>query len=108
MSDAGIHLLVGTTKGAFVIDGGADRTGWTVRGPFCGGWTINHVVADPEPADVGELRVVVDGAAVDVVRHRVEEQRHEEQRHQREDAELDNGGTHQRPPPGQLPPGRPW
>ena len=48
MSDAGIHLLVGTTKGAFVLDGDVDRSAWTVRGPFCGGWAINHVVADPE------------------------------------------------------------
>ena len=47
MVDDGIRLLVGTTKGAFVVDGGPDRSGWTVRGPFCGGWAINHVVADP-------------------------------------------------------------
>ena len=47
MSDAAIHLLVGTTKGAFVIDGDADRTRWSVRGPYCDGWPINHVVGDP-------------------------------------------------------------
>ena len=47
MSDGAIHLLVGTTKGAFVLDGDADRTRWSVRGPYCGGWTINHVVGDP-------------------------------------------------------------
>ena len=47
MVDDGIRLLVGTTKGAFVVHGGPDRSGWTVRGPFCGGWAINHVVADP-------------------------------------------------------------
>lgn len=38
-------LMVGTTKGAFLLSSGAD--GWTVRGPFCGGWTINHMAADP-------------------------------------------------------------
>ena len=47
MGDAAIHLLVGTTKGAFVIDGDADRTRWSVRGPYCDGWPINHVVGDP-------------------------------------------------------------
>lgn len=35
-------LLIGTTKGAFVLRRGAD--GWSASGPHCGGWTINHVV----------------------------------------------------------------
>lgn len=47
MPDAPIHLLVGTSKGAFVLDGNADRGGWSVRGPYCDGWPINHVVGDP-------------------------------------------------------------
>ncbi len=47
MSDAEVRLLVGTTKGAFVIDGDADRTRWTVRGPYCDGWPVNHVIGDP-------------------------------------------------------------
>lgn len=47
MSSAAVHLLVGTTKGAFVIDGDADRTVWTVRGPYCDGWPVNHVIGDP-------------------------------------------------------------
>ena len=42
-----LTLLVGTTKGAFLIEGGADRAGWTVSGPHCGGWPINHAVGDP-------------------------------------------------------------
>ncbi len=46
MSHPPLHLLVGTTKGAFVLDGDTDRASWTVRGPFCDGWPINHVVAD--------------------------------------------------------------
>ncbi len=48
MDEAAVHLLVGTTKGAFVIDGDAERTRWTVRGPFCDGWPVNHVVGDPD------------------------------------------------------------
>ena len=41
-----ITILVGTTKGAFLISGGSDRTGWTVTGPHCDGWPINHLVGD--------------------------------------------------------------
>jgi photosystem II stability/assembly factor-like uncharacterized protein len=39
---SGITLLVGTTKGAFLLD----APDWRVRGPFCGGWPINHVIGD--------------------------------------------------------------
>lgn len=39
-------VLVGTTKGAFLISGDG-RQGWEVSGPHCGGWPINHVVGDP-------------------------------------------------------------
>lgn len=44
----GVTLLIGTTKGAFVLEGGEGRTGWRVSGPHCDGWPINHVVGDPE------------------------------------------------------------
>ncbi|MBN9888493.1 WD40/YVTN/BNR-like repeat-containing protein [Salipiger abyssi] len=40
-------LLVGTTKGAFLLSG-TNRAAWTVTGPFCGGWPINHMTSDPE------------------------------------------------------------
>lgn len=46
-----ISLLLGTTKGAFVIDS-HDRRDWRLRGPFCDGWPINHVIGD---ADTGTL-----------------------------------------------------
>lgn len=42
-----VTILVGTTKGVFLIDGTASRSSWRLRGPFCGGWPINHVVGDP-------------------------------------------------------------
>lgn len=45
--DGAITLLLGTTKGVFLLDGGQDRRGWRARGPFCNGWPINHVVGDP-------------------------------------------------------------
>ncbi|MEX0347442.1 MAG: WD40/YVTN/BNR-like repeat-containing protein [Rhizobiaceae bacterium] len=42
-----LTLLVGTTKGAFLISGGDDRSGWSVKGPHCDGWPINHIIGDP-------------------------------------------------------------
>jgi photosystem II stability/assembly factor-like uncharacterized protein len=43
----GPTLLVGTTKGAFLLSGDAGRARWTLSGPHCGGWPINHMAADP-------------------------------------------------------------
>ena len=41
---AGGSILVGTTKGAFILRG--QRGGsWRPDGPFCAGWPINHAVA---------------------------------------------------------------
>ncbi|PQO21787.1 glycoside hydrolase [Rhodobacteraceae bacterium WD3A24] len=48
MTTGGISILVGTTKGAFVISGAADRNDWAVTGPYCDGWPIYHAVGDPE------------------------------------------------------------
>ncbi len=50
MSD-GITLLVGTTKGAFLIEG-KGRQGWKVSGPFCDGWPINHLASDPQTGTI--------------------------------------------------------
>jgi photosystem II stability/assembly factor-like uncharacterized protein len=43
-----ITVLVGTTKGVFLLDADEGREAWSVRGPFCDGWSINHVIGDPE------------------------------------------------------------
>ncbi len=40
-------LMVGTTKGAFLLRSDDGRQGWSVIGPLCDGWPINHVVGDP-------------------------------------------------------------
>lgn len=45
---ATITVLVGTKKGAFLLESDAARKSWSLRGPFCGGWPINHVIGDPE------------------------------------------------------------
>jgi photosystem II stability/assembly factor-like uncharacterized protein len=44
----GTQVLIGTTKGAFLLHGSVDRDGWTVSGPHCDGWPIHHVIGDPE------------------------------------------------------------
>jgi photosystem II stability/assembly factor-like uncharacterized protein len=44
---ADITILVGTTKGAFLISGGTARDRWNVSGPHCDGWPINHFASDP-------------------------------------------------------------
>ncbi len=43
---ADLTILIGTTKGAFLLSSN-DRQAWTLRGPFCDGWPINHVIGDP-------------------------------------------------------------
>lgn len=40
-------VLVGTRKGAFILDSDDNRSEWTLRGPFCDAWPINHVIGDP-------------------------------------------------------------
>ncbi len=42
-----ILVLVGTKKGVFILEGAPDRRSWSMRGPFCDGWPINHVIGDP-------------------------------------------------------------
>ncbi|MGR3323539.1 MAG: WD40/YVTN/BNR-like repeat-containing protein [Pseudooceanicola sp.] len=45
MAARDIDILLGTTKGVFIVAGQDDA--WKVRGPFCDGWSINHVIGDP-------------------------------------------------------------
>ena len=42
-----ILVLIGTKKGAFIAESDEVRKQWTLRGPFCETWPMNHVVADP-------------------------------------------------------------
>jgi photosystem II stability/assembly factor-like uncharacterized protein len=43
-----VLILVGTNKGAFILEGNAERSAWELRGPFCEVWPIHHVIADAE------------------------------------------------------------
>ncbi len=40
-------VLVGTRKGAFVLEPSADRTSFAVSGPYCNGWPVQHMTLDP-------------------------------------------------------------
>jgi photosystem II stability/assembly factor-like uncharacterized protein len=40
-------VLLGTKKGAFILESDANRRDWSLRGPYCDTWPVNHVVADP-------------------------------------------------------------
>ena len=42
-----VLVLLGTKKGAFILESGAARETWSLRGPFCETWPMNHVIADP-------------------------------------------------------------
>ncbi|MAQ82937.1 MAG: glycoside hydrolase [Maritimibacter sp.] len=52
MTSGSVTVLIGTTKGVFLLLGGAERAGWTVSGPHCDGWPINHVIGDPETGTI--------------------------------------------------------
>jgi hypothetical protein len=43
-----VVLLVGTRKGAFLLDGDAGRATWKVRGPLCEGWPLHDLSIDPD------------------------------------------------------------
>jgi hypothetical protein len=48
---AGVRLLVGTQKGAFVVRADERRDQWTVEGPHFGGWEVYHVAGSPADPD---------------------------------------------------------
>jgi len=44
---SGVRVLVGTRKGAFVLQADGKRTRWDVSGPHFGGWEIFHMKGSP-------------------------------------------------------------
>jgi photosystem II stability/assembly factor-like uncharacterized protein len=42
-----VSLLVGTPKGAFILDEAPGRDEWTVRGPMCEGWPVHDISVEP-------------------------------------------------------------
>ena len=41
------QLLVGTKKGAFLLESDEARRDWSVRGPLCEGWPIHDMIVEP-------------------------------------------------------------
>ena len=39
-------LLLGTPKGAFILEGTTDRRDWRLRGPVCEGWPVHDISVD--------------------------------------------------------------
>jgi photosystem II stability/assembly factor-like uncharacterized protein len=48
---AGIRLLVGTRKGAFIFTADGTRRDWSISGPHFGGWEIYHLKGSPLDPD---------------------------------------------------------
>lgn len=46
-----IRVLVGTRKGAFILNADGKRDNWTVAGPLFGGWEIYHLTGSPVDPD---------------------------------------------------------
>ena len=42
-----VQLLVGTPKGAFILDSDTKRSDWSLRGPLCEGWPIHDLIVEP-------------------------------------------------------------
>ncbi len=47
----GVRLLVGTKKGAFIIESDGKRDGWRVSEPHFGGWELYHLKGSPANPD---------------------------------------------------------
>ncbi|MBW3640458.1 MAG: exo-alpha-sialidase [Actinobacteria bacterium] len=48
---AGVRVLVGTKKGAFLLTSDEGRREWTVDGPHFGGWELYHLKGSPADPD---------------------------------------------------------
>ena len=42
-----VLILLGTKKGVFIAESRDGRRSWSLAGPFCETWPMNHVVGDP-------------------------------------------------------------
>jgi hypothetical protein len=43
----GVRVLVGTSKGAFVLNSDGQRKQWDISGPYFGGWEVYHLKGSP-------------------------------------------------------------
>src|SRR5215204_185252 len=47
-----VLILLGTKKGAFILESDTERRSWDLRGPHCATWPMEHVIADPETGTI--------------------------------------------------------
>jgi photosystem II stability/assembly factor-like uncharacterized protein len=47
-----VLTLIGTKKGAFILESDAARRSWSLRGPFCEAWPIHHMAGDPGTGNI--------------------------------------------------------
>lgn len=40
-------VMIGTKKGVFIAESDGKREDWSLRGPYCETWPMNHVIGDP-------------------------------------------------------------
>jgi len=43
-----VLVLLGTKKGVFILESDESRRSWTLNGPHCETWPIQHAIGDPE------------------------------------------------------------
>ena len=48
---SGVRVLVGTKKGAFILESDGKRDKWNVSGPHFAGWEIYHMKGSPVDPD---------------------------------------------------------
>jgi photosystem II stability/assembly factor-like uncharacterized protein len=49
---AKVLVLIGTKKGTFILESDEARRAWSLKGPFCATWPIQHVIGDPETGTI--------------------------------------------------------
>jgi len=42
-----VRLLVGTKKGAFILDSDESRRDWSISAPLCEGWPVHDLIVEP-------------------------------------------------------------
>ena len=47
-----ITILIGTAKDAFLLASDERRLEWSLTGPYCDGWPVNHVVGDSDTGTI--------------------------------------------------------
>lgn len=47
-----VLILIGTKKGLFIAESDGNREKWSLKGPLCEMWPINHAIGDPQSGTI--------------------------------------------------------